>query len=169
MHMTDRPRWTVPSRTEAVMAAPIGVKNWIRLCHDGDTDGYVVETKDGDRFVVSFEELARACSVSERGKDFRGQLRGLIERLTPWLKAHKDKVDRAYVSFNSGAIDFVIIQKSEKLDRELDNLILDLDIEIANDVDFNLIRLDVLSLPYCTEESARSFVSQAGTSMMRLN
>jgi hypothetical protein len=91
------------------------------------------------------------------------QVTDLFPLLNSWLDGHAEKIDRAYLSFRDEGISFIVIQKSMELDRNLDESILDLDIKIAGDDEFNAIRLEVLVLPFCSEEAVRSFIRPTGT------
>lgn len=149
------------------MSTTVQSKKWIQLCHDDDTDGYQVKTKEGDQFFIDFDDLVRANRISDRRKEFLGQVRDLMDRLNPWLDDHADKIDRAYLSFGRGKIDFVVVQKSAEFDRAFDREFVDLDIEIARGDHFNLIQLECLALPNSPDEDVASFVPKEGTLVRR--
>lgn len=138
-------------------------KNWTRLCHDDPTDGYIVTTKEGDRFVFSFDDMVRACGHVENGRRFRAQFGEFFPELDSWLQARAAKLDRAYLSFDESGIQLTVILRARELDREFDDELISFDIQVAQDERFNLIRLHCLSLPFCSEDSVRSFVRDSGT------
>jgi hypothetical protein len=138
-------------------------KSWTHLYHDDATDGFVVNTKDGDRFVLSFDEMVGACKISENRKEFFSQFKDVFELLNSWLNRNADKIDRAYLSFPGDGIDFTVVQRSKALDRDLDESLIHLDIEIAANEKFHLVRLQILVLPMTSEESVLAFVRPTGT------
>lgn len=143
-------------------------RSWISLPHDGDApDGYLVTTETGDRFVLSHDELVRACRVADKWKEFLAQFKEFIKKLDSWLEIHASKIRDAYLTFGSGKLDLVVIQRAKEFDQNLDKSLVEFDIEIASNSQFDLIRLDVLVLPDGPEESLRSFVFWSGGTLRR--
>ena len=149
------------------MDSAANASGWVQLCHDDDSEGYFVKTKDGDRFTLSFDELIRACRIADKRKEFVAQFSDFIERLDRWLESQGPRISRAFLTFGSGKIDLVVIQKSQEFEQELDSSLVSFDIEIARSSQFDLIRLDVTSLPDGPEESLRSFVPLGGGTLQR--
>ena len=52
-----------------------------------------------------------------------------------------------------------MVQQEVKYDETLDDELTDLDLEVANDDDYNLIRLNVQNLPRASDESVESFLA----------
>jgi hypothetical protein len=57
------------------------------------------------------------------------------------------------------------VQKSEAFNQELEEALTDLDVAIAQDEEFNLIRLNILALPMASEESIGSFLVSGSASL----
>jgi hypothetical protein len=131
-------------------------KTIIRLCH-GDTSQVWVETEDEDRFLTTVEAAAHACKVYGKMAEVGKQLRTLLRKLADWIKNHDD-VREAYLTPRDSGMLFLIVRKSKKFDSAFEDALSDLDVEIANDEAFALIRLSVLALPDTSEESIRSFL-----------
>jgi hypothetical protein len=144
------------------------VKNWTHLCPDEGIETVVVTTKDGDRFVLTIEEAIAACQTGDRSRQFFDQFRGVMERLTSWLNERPEKIDRAYLRIGRDGLDFTVVLRAKGFDPELEDSLTELDIEIAQNEAFELIKLDITALPYCSENSARSFVRQQGTRMRKI-
>ena len=60
---------------------------------------------------------------------------------------------------------FLVVQSNKGDDKSLT----DLDLDVANDDDYNLMKMDVQSLPLVSEESVRSFLSADNTLRYNLN
>jgi hypothetical protein len=131
-------------------------KTIIRLCH-GDTSQVWVETEDEDRFLMTVEAAAHACKVYGKIAEVGKQLRALLRKLQEWIKSHDD-VREAYITPRDSSLLFLIVRKTKKFDAEFEDALSDLDVAIANDEAFDLIRLSVLALPDTSEESVRSFL-----------
>lgn len=141
---------------------------WKRLCHEDDVTGVVVETNEEDRFVLSLQDAIQACRSIEKANEYLSQLSGVFRRLTTWLNERPEKIDRAYLSLSGDGLDFTIVQRSNRFDPEIDEPLVDLDISIAKSEEFNLITLDVMSLPYCDEDNVLSFVKPRLTWVRRM-
>src|SRR5271157_265785 len=129
-------------------------KEWISLSDDGDALGLMVTSKDGDRFYLSLEEAISACRSADRAKEFSRQLIDIFERLSCWIGERSDSIDRAYLSISDEGLDFTVVLTSMEFEQSIDESLVDLDIAIAQDPSFDNLRLDVMSLPYCSEEAA---------------
>jgi hypothetical protein len=57
----------------------------------------------------------------------------------------------------------LVIQRGEHFDQKLEDDLTDLDVEIARDADYDLIKLNVLCLPNCSEDTIRSFLPPNGS------
>lgn len=138
-------------------------QKWTPLSHDDDIVTYRVRSRDGDEFILDFDDIVRASRIATSQKDFLQQYSDLLEHTNRWLHSQSEKVDRAYLSLGLGKVDFVVFQKGTRFDREFDESLVELDIEIANRSEFDLIQLDVLALPNCPDEDAASFVPRGST------
>lgn len=137
--------------------------SWINICPDDDAQGVIVETPEGDRFVLSVQDAITACKSVENANRFVQQLGALFGRLNAWLAERPEKIDRAYLSLSDEGVDFTVVQRSKDFDPEVDEPLVELDINIASSPEFDLIKLDVMSLPYSPDESLRSFVRPSQT------
>jgi hypothetical protein len=134
-------------------------KTYIRL--DYTRDGSVLVTpSEQDRFVVSIQQAISACSNAETTlKYFRQFTEVLVPKLKEWLKARRPKVQRAFLTYRDGGLLLLVVRKQTPLDGEFTDELTKLDVEIANDPNLDLIRLDVLALPNVPDESVKSFLS----------
>ena len=138
-------------------------RNWTYLKHDDETDRYVVTTREGDRSVCSFEDIAKPCGFVENGKESRSQFAEFFQELNSWLDPRASKLDRVYLSFGESGLNLTVVLKGFECDRRFDDELIDFDIAVAQDPRFERIRLHCLSLPFCSEDSVRSFVRWSGT------
>jgi len=141
-----------------------------RLRHDSD-DRVVVHPSDNDLHVMpakeaveaiqrSFSPLNKLMPFIESGMQTTGeQSVVLIERLQNWSKEHSDLISRADIRVRSyNDFLFVVMQKEVPYNFDLSDKLTDLDIEIANNSDFDWITLDVLAIPRCSAEAAQAFI-----------
>jgi len=83
----------------------------------------------------------------------------LREKLAIWIEERKDSIQSAYMSFRSDGILFVVMQKGVERDDKLAGDLTRLDIEIASANEFELLTVDVMSIPRSSAEGARAFLS----------
>ncbi len=134
-------------------------KTVIRLCHTA-TGQVLVETGDEDRFLMTVEAAAHACKVYGKIAEVGKQLRKLLVKLQDWLK-DKGDVREAYLTPRDSGMLFLIVRKTKKFDAAFEDALSDLDLDVANDEAFDLIRLSVLALPATSEDSVKSFLPAA--------
>jgi hypothetical protein len=141
-----------------------------RLRHDSN-DRVVVHPQDNDLHVMPAKEAVKAIQQSlsplnklmpfiESGMQTMGeQSVALFERLQDWSKEHSNLISRADV--RALAYDdflFVVMQKDVPYNFDLSDKLTELDIEIANDSDFDWLTLNVLAIPRCSSEAAQAFI-----------
>jgi hypothetical protein len=140
---------------------------WTHLCLDDDTPGVVVTTKEGDRFILTLDEAIRACKSAEKATDYMRQFQGVLDRVTSWLTSHADGIELAYLTLGADGLDFTVVLRSMTFERDIEEDLTELDIEIAQHKEFDLIRLNVLSLPRCSDDNLGAFVRPRGTWIWR--
>jgi hypothetical protein len=124
-----------------------------------------VETEGEDRFIVTVGAAIQACKKYEDYLQFSRQARKLLARLQLWMKTEDAKVRDAYVTVRDSAFLFLVVQRGQSFDRDLEDSLTELDLSIAQDEDLALIRLNVLALPNASEDSINSFLTFGGASV----
>ncbi len=121
-----------------------------------------VVPSDEDRFVMSMQDAATACQIVERMDiiNFTRQFKELLNYLGRWIKAHQNKILHSFLTTRDAGLLFIVIRKESKYDDNFESELTELDLKIAQNKDFNLINLSVLSLPRCTEQEYLSFVNR---------
>lgn len=120
----------------------------------------VVRPNDRDQFCVEIEEAVKACRMIDTGYTFVTQVADLQEHLATWIKQRRNQIHAAYITFRAqGRLLFVVVQREVRRDAALAEAVVDLDIEIANDERFNLLRIDVLTLPRSSRDALGAFLS----------
>lgn len=119
----------------------------------------MVKMRDGDMFFVAMTDAAQACRAIDKFKDFRPQFSTLLETLDQWIESHRDKVRSAYLTIRDHDMLFVVMQKQRQFDPELADSLTDLDLAIANSDDLSLIDVDVMAIPFVSDDSAKAFLS----------
>jgi hypothetical protein len=131
---------------------------FIRLSHRDHDARVQVETEEEDRFVLTVGAAIQACKAFGEYEEFTRQFRKLQATLSSWVKDHAADVAEAYLTVRDAALLFLVVQSGEAFRQELEDSLTDLDLAVAQDEEFNLIRLQVLALPRASEESVRSFL-----------
>ena len=129
----------------------------IRLRH-GDDRLVVVETEDEDRFLLTVQAVVRACKAHDQIALVGSQLRKLLKRLGEWVETNHEDIQEAYLTTRDSDLLFLIVRKSKPFNAPLEEVLTDLDLEVANDKDFDRLRLSVLALPATSEDSVKSFL-----------
>jgi hypothetical protein len=143
--------------------------NMIEL-HCQDRQGRVrVVLPDKHVMVMTVETAAQACGAFKNLILFGDQFKMLLDTLAKWLKDRIDAVKCAYLTIRDANLLFVVVLQNGSYDGEMEDQFTDLDLEIANDSAYDLINLDVLGLPSCSEEAHASFLAVGKTIRFRMN
>lgn len=146
------------------------VQSQIVELHCEDRDGRVrVVFPDKHIMVLPTEAAVRACGAFKDQITFQDQFYHLHQRIAEWLKDHKDLVERAYLTVRDNGLLFLVVQNETRYNDVVEEALSDLDLLIANDDDFRLIRFDVQSLPLTSEESTTSFLARGNTFRYRID
>ncbi|MFO0970183.1 MAG: hypothetical protein U0793_31920 [Gemmataceae bacterium] len=98
----------------------------------------------------------------EQFLEFSKQSRKLLGRLQQWIEEHKADIAEAFMTVRHSAFLLLIVQNHEAFNQDLEDSLTDLDLSIAQDEDYNLIRLNVLALPKASRDSIDSFLTLGG-------
>jgi hypothetical protein len=126
-----------------------------------DERALLVETEDGDRFLTTVAEVASVLRIVDPKEilKFQKEYSVLSKRLLEWLRIHRDVAKTAYLTARDHGLIFIVIPKQPKYDREFEDFLSDLDLEIANDPRFPTIRLSVMQLPTDNPDGLGCFIS----------
>jgi hypothetical protein len=118
-----------------------------------------------DRHVMAMPVMAavEACRAFRDQYIFQGQFELLLDHLAQWLKDHRSVLASAYLTVRDAGLLFAVVRKDRVYDDHFEEALTDLDLEIANDSAYSLIRLDVLALPYVSDESVQCFLAAGNT------
>lgn len=121
----------------------------------------LVETEDGDRFLTTVAEVASVLRIVDPKEilKFQREYTDLNKKLSEWLKTHRNVAKTAYLTARDHGLIFIVIPKKPKYDREFEDFLSDLDLEIANDSRFPTIRLSVMQLPTNNPDGLGCFIS----------
>ena len=100
---------------------------------------------------------------------FKDQFDLLVSHLAEWLRDRRSDIRDAYLTVCDTGLLFVVVRNSREYERDFEDSLTDLDIEIANDSAYDLIRMDVLALPDVSEDSVRSFLASGRTFKYQLD
>lgn len=127
--------------------------------HYKETAHKVVVTPDNeDRFCTTVDSAIKACRAYNETTLFSKQFRDLLNYLANWISKNEDKIYKSFITIRDADLLFLIISKTRKYDRLFEDSLTQLDIDVAQNQDFHLIRLSVLNIPNTTTECTESFL-----------
>lgn len=119
----------------------------------------VVTPEDEDRYILTVQEAIRSCRVAEQSVLFDRQFRTLRDHLATWIRDNLPKIGRAFLTVHDGEWLFLVLTRLPKCDERFEEELTKLDLEVAQDRRFHLLRFNVLALPDVSEQALRSFIS----------
>jgi len=133
------------------------------LRFDDDQQKVVVHPDDNDRFVMSASEAAKALRMFDQldVMKFQEQFKLLLDHLGTWFAAHGDKVARGILTRRDANLLFLVCASSAEYDSDLEDLLTDLDIAIAEDDEFSKIQMSVLSIPSSEDAAIAAFADRS--------
>lgn len=134
-------------------------QEYIRLLWSQKDRRVFLETADSDKFSLTVEEAIYACSVYDKeGKAlFKTQFDGLLDHLGSWNYSHREKINKALITLRDNGLLFLVITNHKQYDKSFDELLTELDLEIATAERFSEIKLSTQDLPLCDECNYSSF------------
>lgn len=135
----------------------------VRLSVDGPARKVVVTLPDQHVMVMAVGHAVEACRAFQNQLAFRDQFQSLIHRLGTWIFDHQENLDKAYITSRDAGLLFLVVRKDTQYCDAFEDELTDLDLEVANDPDYDLIRLEVIALPAAPDESILSFLAHGKT------
>ncbi len=130
------------------------------LLEEGSGDTVIVNAKDRDTFCVKVEAAVNACRMIDAGYSFILQVGELKDHLAAWIEPRKERIHAAYLTLRpQRGLLFLVVQREVKCDHLLVDDLTELDIAVAGDERFQLLNMDVLSLPKSSRDALDAFLS----------
>lgn len=127
---------------------------------DGDL---LVTPSDQDRFLVKIGKAIEILRQNQHQEQFSNQCSLLVKRLAAWLDEHAGKWRRAFLTAGESTLRFIVVRKQSRFEEDITDALSDLGVEIANDPDFDLIKLGARALPLASNEAVQSFLDHSFT------
>lgn len=141
------------------MSATTANPRWIQFrLDDPDVAGVTVHPGDGDVFSLTKQMIARSGRVAYQIEEFARQLAELKRDLKHWIATRGGSIADAYLVLRGDHFQFLVVMKGKAYDRALEDALTELDMAVAQNPDYDLIRLSVLAIPAFGEEVIRSFL-----------
>jgi len=122
------------------------------------TDGQIVVTPSNeDRFVIKMQRGIEVLQRSNEADKYTLQFNLLLKTLAGWIEDQKE-IESAHITIRDGSLAFVVVRKKSQYDGDFEDRLSAIDVEIANDVDLDLIELEVIALPHVSGSSLKSFL-----------
>ena len=135
---------------------------WQHL-RQADGGSVVIHAKDGDNFCMPIDGVVQACRSQAEMDQFCQQVGALLERLSRWLIDRQPEIQAAYMGLEPDGAIFLVVRKARAFDPAFEDALSLLDLEIAQNDEFNLIKLRVLALPSSSEQTIASFLDIGNT------
>lgn len=115
---------------------------------------------DRDIMAMPIELAIEACRAFKQQIEFRDQFVLLVSRLGGWISERWPELSSAYLTLRDSGLLFLVVTKDGKFNEAIEAAITELDMEVAQDSDYSLIRFGVHVLPACDHDSVQSFLSR---------
>jgi hypothetical protein len=113
---------------------------------------------DKNVMMLTVRAAIEACRAYDEQLQFNDQFEHLLPALGAWLSDRKDKVDRAYLTVAETGLMFLVMLKDVHYDSSVEDELTEFDLQIANDVDFSLLRISMLAIPQSNEDALQAFL-----------
>ena len=140
----------------------------IRLDLKKDPDRMVVITPGNeDRSVVPVRQVVSSYLLGESNRkldrEYGRQIDDLLLHLAGWAIGQKDMVSRVCFASRNNDLLFVALQRTPEYNRDFEDALTALDMDVSKDSRFSLVDLQVLSFPFDTNEARSAFISPGTT------
>lgn len=115
---------------------------------------------DRDVMAMPIEMAIEACRAFRSQIRFKDQFDLLVNRLAAWIGQWRSELAAAYLTIRDFGLLFLVVTRSKEFHSQIEEAVTDLDLEIAQDDDYDLIRLAMHVLPICDPELVQSFLSR---------
>lgn len=132
---------------------------WVQLDYAGSAPGVVVTPEDQDRFMLPMQAAIDGCRLMVEQDKVQRQFKVLLERLQEWARRHSADVLQVHLGFRDSRLLFLVERRSARFNRELEDELTELDIEIAREKQLDSISLQVLAIPGPSPESVASILA----------
>lgn len=127
---------------------------------EGSDQVVTVPPEDREHFCLSVKDAVKGHQAVDDLMAFCFQMADLQNRLAEWIAEHLAKVHSAFLNFQDGHnVRFVVSQQEVRRDAQLSEDLIALDLEIARDLGFDQVNMDVLLLPRTSSEALSAFLS----------
>lgn len=137
---------------------------WIQLdCNDPATIGVTITPPNGDLLAMTKAMAIRACQLGSRLEELDSQILEVWEVLKAWASDHRHNISKAFLASRGTGFLFLVVQKESEYNHELEDALTELDILIAQNQEYQLVNLSVLSIPNSSDETIRTFLPSQGS------
>jgi hypothetical protein len=131
----------------------------VRLKWSQKDRAVLIEGEEEDRFFMKVQEVIQACNLHQVANEFESQFANLKNLLGNWIQGRKSLFHKAFITVRDGRILFLVISKDIEYNPEVDCMLTDLDLMIAQTPFVSGIPLSVQSLPRCDTDVYEGFLS----------
>src|SRR2546423_14290794 len=119
----------------------------IVMHYENEGGSVKIVAPDNNIMAISVETAIEACRAFKQQIAFKDQFDLLLVRLAEWIHTRADKLSDAYLTVRDSGLLFLVVLAGVHSDETVEANLTELDLQVANDNDFNLISLAVHAIP----------------------
>lgn len=134
-------------------------KNVIRLEYQEKDRSVLINPEDQDKFVLSVAQMIESAKLFSLITKFVTVMPVIMEKIGQWLGGHRTEVEKAFLTLKDRSLLLLVVQKQKEYNQVLQESLVNLDIEIAQDERMGIVPLSVLLLPMTSQEAIDTFIN----------
>lgn len=123
-------------------------------------DQYLIVPENEDRFVLTSNEVVRACQAYSNAGECVAQYRDLVEHLIQFTRTYRSRIERALLTVRTRDILFLVVSSQAERDDELSDEVTEFELFVAGKEAYSILRFCALCLPLATEAETAQFLSK---------
>ncbi len=145
--------------TPLVTRQPVEKLNPIVIDWFAEEEVIEVTGRDKSRFQVQKDVAIVVLRAEQYRTRAVSQIDLLLERIGRWTNERRKLLRDIFLTVQDSSFLLVLVQKAAQHDERLEDALSELDVEIANDPDFELLKLNAILLPPASDEALMSFLN----------
>jgi hypothetical protein len=131
----------------------------IQLLYQEKNNFITVIPEDEELFYLTVDKAIQACRAYNYTSAFSNQFQKLLDKLAQWIHVNKNEIESAFLTVRDAGLLFLVVRNSKKYNGQFEDKLTELDIEVAQDKNFDKIKLSVLAIPQVDFEQISSFLN----------
>lgn len=111
-----------------------------------------------DVMMLTVRAAIAACRAYDEQLKFDDQFKQLLPTLGAWLGERRNRIVRGCLTVAETGLMFLVVLKDKHYDPEIEDELTELELAIANDSDFSLLRVGALAIPQLDDAAIQAFL-----------